>query len=154
MAKIYQFYNYTYPVYNAPFCQYGRLSENLPILSIKSRNGQQHGASSTTTMKPTTLKYTGIKIVISKTNSPQNVSKWQPWNKKKNRQENISISLLFLLWFFNDNFLFFTTTWLYNSSKFTYFSWEPLPTKSKVCTYLCWYPITTQLVEHTCAGIL
>ena len=64
MAKIYQFYDYTYPVYKAPFCQYGRLSENLPILSIKSRNGQQHGASSTTTMKPTTLKYTSIKIVI------------------------------------------------------------------------------------------
>ena len=46
----------TYRVYKAPFCQYGLDSENLPSLSIKSRNGQQHGASRTTTRNPMHLK--------------------------------------------------------------------------------------------------
>jgi len=47
----------TYIVYKAPFCQYGRACENSPILSIKSKKGQQHGASNTTAMKPRHLKY-------------------------------------------------------------------------------------------------
>lgn len=52
------YFSVTYITYKTPFCQYGLDSENFPILSMKSRNGQQHGASRTTATKPINLKQT------------------------------------------------------------------------------------------------
>ena len=46
----------TYIQYVTAFCQYGLFSENFPILSAKSINWQQHGASNITVTKPTNLK--------------------------------------------------------------------------------------------------
>lgn len=47
---------FTYIQYVTAFCQYGLFSENFPILSVKSKNWQQQGASNITATNPINLE--------------------------------------------------------------------------------------------------
>lgn len=48
--------HYTYTQYIAAFCQAGLASENLDIVSMKSKYAQQHGASNISTKHASILK--------------------------------------------------------------------------------------------------